>query len=209
MLFAWKCGYIRVHPSIFRVGPAQRSTLSSVLMCVAKLNELRGDPLLLFIFFFFFLGWCHSVMWLTARPTVKDRTSERRIFFLFLPGSFFFLHPEGEKTEERGQKKRSILAPLFSPIWVFFYFLALLECVASFIREKKIPADPSSTLGLGCIYYLGCAVGVQLAVAEKEREEGPRLLCCSLDPLAASRRSVKEKNEKKKKKRSSIFFSLF
>lgn len=72
MLFAWKCGYIRVHPSIFRVGPAQRSTLSSVLMCVAKLNELRGDPLLLFIFFFFLFGLV-SFRHVTDRPTDCER----------------------------------------------------------------------------------------------------------------------------------------
>ncbi len=124
MLFAWKCVYIRVHPSIFRVGPA-RSTLSSVLMCVAKLNELRGDPLLLFSILFFF-GWCHSVMWLTARPTVKDRTSEREEFFSFFFRAFFFLllHPEGEKTEERG-KKEHLGSSLFSDLgfFLFFYFL--------------------------------------------------------------------------------------
>jgi hypothetical protein len=70
MLFAWKCVYIRVHPSIFRVGPA-RSTLSSVLMCVAKLNELRGDPLLLFSFLFFF--WLVSFRHVTDRPTDCER----------------------------------------------------------------------------------------------------------------------------------------
>jgi hypothetical protein len=132
---------------------------------------------------------------------VKDRTSERRIFFLFLPGFFFFFFTRKEKKRKRGEKKReaSLLLSFLRfgvfILFIFFYFLALLECVASFIREKKIPADPSSTLGLGCIYYLGCAVGVRLAVAENKRER--RVLGCSLDSLAASRRSVKKNEEKK------------
>jgi hypothetical protein len=72
---------------------------------------------------------------------VKDRTSERRIFFLFSSGLLFFLlHPEGEKTEERGEKKRSILAPLsflrfgvFSSFYLFFGFARMCHSLAPFI----------------------------------------------------------------------------
>jgi amino acid transporter len=101
-------------------------------------------------------------------------------FFPFSSGLFFFFFfIRKEKKRKRGEK-RSILAPLFSPIWGFSSFFFILffgfaRMCRLFYPREEIPADPSSTLGLGCIYYLGCAVGVRLVVAEKEREEGPRL----------------------------------
>jgi hypothetical protein len=63
---------------------------------------------------------------------VKDRTSEREEFFSFFFRAFFFLllHPEGEKTEERG-KKEHLGSSLFSDLGFFFFFFYFIFWLCS------------------------------------------------------------------------------